>query len=949
MPPRAPSKRPPTQQRQQAPRRSYREQIESAEVRRSRKAAILQLRMGRLAHVIGISSGLALALTALIAYGIVKWEPLSTAPDWFVTFKWIVPLVAGVVVAAVGIAMKWEPYLADREQPHFIMSIFALAVPALVLALIALDELGYLAVGRPTWLYPASLMGISLTLISLAMTWEGTSSRRTISIAAALFPLALLFVPVMFQFTDDELAGILPMAYLGSAVSVQLSGSMLHIIASSTSVQQREVLRASDSKLKEQIQDLEKRRHALAYREEALRAKESDLEAYEKRLAEELSSIEETKGQITAAEAELDIKLRQAREERERLAKQTSEVEDQRDGFSLRQSDIDAQRAELQKRVSALNARDATISARERDANRLLLDAQAKERDINGRAAEILAEETAIAATRKELDLLQASLAEREKGIKIGESELDLKKLEVSMVKDQLTSVSAQKVSIESLERELLKKQEALSAKEIVLKTSEDELKKRSEKAERLIARADKEMNQLVEKETSVIAREKSVSDKEAGLKAALEGLNTQLEEMSRAKASFSEKEKQFQDFTTTTRTKLSSLSAQEEEITKKMAALEKREAKIKELDQGLKSEKERMNSKLRELLEKEKDLEAKEAEVGLKQAELKAMERGLMESVDEVEEVREELPDEEAEEREKALQFREQKLAQKEQELKSRYYEREKELAKKELSLRAHVSKDIEDMEEAIEEEVAEEKVKTGIERLDDLLMGGMPFGSNVLFVGPPFIGKEVAMMLFLAEGLKKGVPVIIITTSHPPGEISKDIAPILPTFMEFQQLGMVRWIDASGMPVEQGANGSVVRLAGPADFEGIIKAVDGFAKDFEKHRHPYFRVAYLSLSLSLTQADEKVGFQFVQSLTGRFKQARAVAAFAVERGMHTEQQLEAIQHHMTGSLQFKTEKQKMLLSVQGIGDVQTRAWVEYRHTNKALMIGAFSLERIR
>jgi branched-chain amino acid aminotransferase len=68
-----------------------------------------------------------------------------------------------------------------------------------------------------------------------------------------------------------------------------------------------------------------------------------------------------------------------------------------------------------------------------------------------------------------------------------------------------------------------------------------------------------------------------------------------------------------------------------------------------------------------------------------------------------------------------------------------------------------------------------------------------------------------------------------------------------------------------------------------------------------------------------------------------------------ALERGMHTEQQLESIQHHMTGAIQFKTDKQKTLISVQGVGDAQTRDWIEYKHTNRALMIGAFSLERIR
>jgi hypothetical protein len=50
-----------------------------------------------------------------------------------------------------------------------------------------------------------------------------------------------------------------------------------------------------------------------------------------------------------------------------------------------------------------------------------------------------------------------------------------------------------------------------------------------------------------------------------------------------------------------------------------------------------------------------------------------------------------------------------------------------------------------------------------------------------------------------------------------------------------------------------------------------------------------------------------------------------------------------------MTGGLLFKTDKQKTLVSVQGITDTLTRDWIEYKYSNKAIMIGAFSLERIR
>ena len=949
MAPRASSKRPPTRPAPQT--RTYAQQIESAEVKRSRKAAILQLRIGRLAHTIGIASGLALALTAVIAYGLINWDFLRDAPEWLTTLKWIIPLVAGVAVAAVGIAIKWEPYFTDREQPHFVASIVALVAPVFIIMLIVLDEYDYVELGRPAWLYPASLLGICLTEISLAMTWEGTSSRKTISIVAAVFPVVLLVFPMLYHFTAEELASILPMAYVGSAVAIQLSGAMLHIIASSTTVQQREVLKASDSKLREQLMDLDKKRSALAYREDALRSKESDLETYEKRLTDEMAGIEEQKTQVSATETEVEQRLQRTREEKQKLARQQAELEDLRETLQLKAGDIDAQRRELDKRSKAVLAKEDAVSTRERDSNKLLIEAEARERDLRNKIAEAEAEEAALGAMRTEIDDLQTALAERERQIGVRESALDMKTLEIVAAKEEMGAVVKEKTSVKTLEQQLLMKQEALAEREGSLRAIEDEIRKKSEKAERLISRADKQMNELIEKEAVVLSREKSLADKESQLRTEVTGFNSKLEEMQTYRTSVSDKEKQYHDLTETTRTKLSALAGQEEEIARKMTALERRETKIKELEERLKAEREGTNSKFRELLEKEKDLKAEEAEIGLRQAELRAMEQEMLESVDEVEEVRSEFAEPEGDEQAKALEFREKRLVEKEKEMKSRLYQREKELEKKELSLRAHLKKDIEEMEVAVEEEREEKKVKTGIERLDDLLVGGMPFASSVLFVGPPFIGKEVAMLLFLAEGLKKGVPAVLVTTSKPISELAKEMAPILPTFMEFEHLGLVHWVDASGMPPVEGAVAptNLHTVSGPGDLDGITKALEECAKKIQKGRHSYFRAAYFSLSMSITQADEKSSFQFVQTIVGKMRQANAVSVFAIERGMHTEQQLESVQHHLTGAVHFKTDKQKTLISVQGIGDAQTRDWIEYKHTNKAVMIGAFSLERIR
>lgn len=910
---------------------------------------MLQLKMGRLAHVIGIGSGLALAFTALIAYGLINWEFLR-GEEWLVTLKWFIPLITGAVVAAVALAIKWEPYLADREQPHFIMSIIALVAPLFIIALIVLDEYDYVQLGRPAWLYSASLMGICFTEISLAMTWEGTGRRKVLSITAAIFPMVLLVFPMLFEFTDQELAGILPMAYLGSAVAIQLSGSMLHIIASSTSLMQREVLRASDSKLKEQFTELDKKRAALSYREDALRSRESDLETYEKKLMDEMNSIEAKKQQMAAMEFEANTRLDLLRVDREKLAKQQAELENKRESLQMKLTEIESQKRELEKRSKAVSAKEDAISRREIESNKLLLDASVKDRDIKNRSSEIEAQIKEIEAARKDIEEMQAALADQEKQLSMRESQLDMRGMEVATAKEQLGKVAKEKTAVKSLQDQLLAKQEALAQREIKLKATEDEIRQRAEKAERLMSRADKQLSELVEKENAVIAREKSLMDKESELRAELEGLNVRLADMESEKAVIGDREKQYQDLTEATRIKISSIAVQEDEISRKMTALEKREVKIKELESRLKDEHEQMNSKLRQLLEKEKDLKAQEAEIGLKHAELRAMEQEILESAEEVEEARVGYEAEEEDEREKTFEFRERRLAEKEQEIKSKYYQREKELERRETALRAHLQKDVEEMEGAVEEEYAVEKIKTGVERLDDLLMGGMPFGSNVLYVGPPFIGKEVGMLLFAAEGLRKGVPVVIVTTSKTPKEIAKDMAPILPTFMEFENLGLVHWIDASGMPVDPtGPTMNMHSVPKPGDLAGLQKEIDACVKAIQKAKHPYFRFIYMSLSMSITQTDEKTAFAFVQGLAGRLKQAGAVSVYAVERGMHTEQQLESIQHHMSGAVQFKTDKQKTLLSVQGVGDAQTRAWVEYRHTNKALMIGAFSLERIR
>ena len=64
----------------------------------------------------------------------------------------------------------------------------------------------------------------------------------------------------------------------------------------------------------------------------------------------------------------------------------------------------------------------------------------------------------------------------------------------------------------------------------------------------------------------------------------------------------------------------------------------------------------------------------------------------------------------------------------------------------------------------------------------------------------------------------------------------------------------------------------------------------------------------------------------------------------------MNNKSLIEIFKHLMDGVIEFEERNMKTLLWVKGICDVQTRAWVEYKHSKNMMdLVGSFSLEHIR
>jgi KaiC/GvpD/RAD55 family RecA-like ATPase/uncharacterized protein (DUF3084 family) len=239
-------------------------------------------------------------------------------------------------------------------------------------------------------------------------------------------------------------------------------------------------------------------------------------------------------------------------------------------------------------------------------------------------------------------------------------------------------------------------------------------------------------------------------------------------------------------------------------------------------------------------------------------------------------------------------------------------------------------------------------DRLPTGTNRLDDLLLGGFPPKAHVVLLGDAFVGKEIVLYSFVAEGLKRGEPTVLVTASRTPNEVAQNLGLVLPQFREYEQMGMVTWIDASG-PAADGGTAHRLVTKGSDDRAGILSNLVKASKAADGEKGSPFRVGFLGLAGVLAHGDERASFSFLQNVVGILKPRNALALYSLEGAALSDAQVETLLGRMDGAIVFRQDRDKTFLSVKGLGEVQTRDWVECRATNRALIVGSFALERIR
>jgi len=369
-------------------------------------------------------------------------------------------------------------------------------------------------------------------------------------------------------------------------------------------------------------------------------------------------------------------------------------------------------------------------------------------------------------------------------------------------------------------------------------------------------------------------------------------------------------------------------LSEKDRVINELRNELKIKEDEMKKLEDMLKYKEEELIRREEDLLYREKKIEAEMRQVQLMKEEIGDMDEIALKR--RLEDLQEEIRKKEEE-----LRAKEKYLKMKEKEL--------------EAKMRGLVEQEVELAEEEIKVEIKERKVRTGIRRLDDLLYGGYPMGSNILVYGPPYSKKEVLVYSFIAEGLRKGVPAIWILTDVTVDTIREEMGYVLPTYAQYEKMGLIYYIDAYSRSIGDTKEiEGVVYLDSQTDVEGITRAVDEIANEI-REKSKYYRLAFKNLSTIMAYLDPQALLRFIQPFTTKRKRDNAVSLYLLEKGLHSDNEIQMVGYSMDGMIEFKIEAHKTFLSVHGITEVQSRNWIEVSASKSGITLGSFTLGHIR
>ncbi len=158
--------------------------------------------------------------------------------------------------------------------------------------------------------------------------------------------------------------------------------------------------------------------------------------------------------------------------------------------------------------------------------------------------------------------------------------------------------------------------------------------------------------------------------------------------------------------------------------------------------------------------------------------------------------------------------------------------------------------------------------RAPTGIDRLDEILKGGIPVPSLVLILGDVGTGKSVICQQFIYKQAIMGHASVYFCIDHPPEDVRENMKSLGWNVEELERDGLVYFADL---------------------FLGRGYDIDYICPSIEKHVREADRFVIDSISSIAFIYGEKLTYELLQKIQAWNRESRGVGIINAVRGMHS------------------------------------------------------------
>ena len=681
-----------------------------------------------------------------------------------------------------------------------------------------------------------ALTGISVALVALVLTWNGWTTRQWASAIAALLPIATALVVVFPPTGAASIDSALAISLFISAILYQTAGSFLHLISSGTRSHERELITSGQTRMFRLADEVRGKEEALHFREAALIKREADAENDEMSIQRQKDSLQEARTQLESLEEDYRKRSDAVVQKEREWAGKIADVESRERVIADKSQAVELREQEVARSTPLVSAREQRLVEREGELTKREVELTQRQQDLDNRTTAIPESEARLEARRKELDQKTNELLRREGAVSAAES---------GGKPGTPVPAGTQDVAARELKLQQLK---------LVLDEQNVTLGRRAKETTERAKGIEAALKASAVKEAALATREASLRQSESDLADRVKAADERRGVYETASRDYESRLGEIGKTQVETAQKAAQLDQTLKTLADREAAVQEREKRARGAQTSVEAREKAVNAR-------ERALSANEAELSLRRQEVtRGSDLGIagLAAVAAADQI-----DADASPSRKM---------------------RGRGAGVRDLSETEPVAPAAETLRAPTQRRIAD-RLPTGTPRLDDLLLGGLPPKSHLVLVGDAFVGKEIVLYAFIAEGLKRGEPAVIVTATRTPNEVAQSLGVVLPQFREYEQMGMVTWIDASA-PGTGAASGTPHRFVtkGSDDRAGILSNLVKASKAADGDKQVPFRVGFLGLAGVLAHGDERASFSFLQNVVGILKPRNALAVYSLE-----------------------------------------------------------------